>query len=518
MPNQGLKQYSIEFVGATMNTTLSNDKVVPPNFVELKNVDLSDEGAFRKRFGIADSSTNASPDIPETRINAIATTLRGDLAVVANKFLVALGDDRFYYQAFKASAWATAGAAQTGADTFPYNIAWGINTSGDPRVYFANIASGVFALEGLTGNMTKYGSDDDASNPWSEAGAVEFFLDKLFVGNTKEGGTTYADRVRWSVTGDDDDFYGVGSGVQDLRVPGGGTGTLSTGIRGMRVWRNNLYIASFSTLHVLVGTTSSTFGFKEVIDIRGIVGSTFYEVDNFLWWICYDGIYQFDGARATNVLSRSMKRRFNSLNYLEIGLATASWDDYYGIYKIFFPTTAEEWNYHYRTNQWSINTFGASDAIRVISPPTSRAGGVPSEYAIGAVTNGKVFRMESDETNDDGTAFTASFKTGHIPLAGPGGEFELQFVDIYAARQDVAGTITIDVSIDGATATTMTYTVTDAGASAETFPQRFTPDDLPAHRVGEFIELELKDATASHRCDIRRVDLWYKVVPGRKVA
>ena len=298
---------SLDFLGSSINTTISPDKRVPPAFTDLKNSELAQVGRFQKRFGISDSSTNASPDIPETAVNAVVPGLLSDLGNLVNQVLVAVGDDAFYWQFQKASAWASIGAAQTAADTYPYRVAWGFDEASDPVVYFANNESntgpGVFAIDAINGTLTKIGSDSDGSNPWDDGDAVEYFLDKLWVGKVDAN----TDRLYWSVTGDHNDFYSDGSGFINLRNPGGGSGTASLGITALRRYRNRLYIGSASTLSVITGTTSNTFGSSFIRPQNAVAGATMFVAGDFLFFADHDGIWQFNGTTAANITRNTMK-------------------------------------------------------------------------------------------------------------------------------------------------------------------------------------------------------------------
>lgn len=511
-----------------MNTTLASDKRVPPIFTEIKNVDISKKGRLVKRFGISNASTNASPDIPETRINAIAPWVLGDPASPTNQFIVALGDDQFYYQVFKTSSWQTAGSAQTGADTFPWRIAWGINAALAPRVYFADKNAGVFAIEAALGSLTKHGSDSDASNPWDDAEAVEYFLQRLWVANIKNGSTNLADSLYFSVAGDDNDFYSAGSGLLVIRPPGGGTSSTSVGILGLRVYRNSLYVATGVSLGRITGTTEDTFGHEFIRPQRNVTGSTMYAAGDYLFYVDFDGIWQFNGSTAINLvndpsLPGNMQEKWDALSDAnDIEVATATWDDGRKFYSVYFPAVAEQWFYHYETGQWMIWTYSAPNAIRVISPPCGAFNdGQQVDFALGAATNGHVYRLNKSVKQDDGVAIVASITTGHMPIAGYGNEARITGIAVYVARQTADSTIKLDITPDGDThinPVQLSLTATLAG-SQQDFPTKYvfdSPTDSSGNEAatGEFFQFKLTCETDNVLEDVRALEIEYEVLKG----
>ena len=445
--------YVIDFDNLTMNTTQANDKLIPPVMEEVKNIEVARKGRARKIYGYDDLSTHDTADVGSvTKINAISPTVLGTYGNDFLSFQICIGDGEFYYLAFAQNQWAAATTVTPG-DTAPWNLAWGINNAGNPRAYFAG-TGGVFAVEGATGAAVKYGATGSA--PWTVAGSVEFFLDKLFVGKPTVSSTEITDRLYWSETGDDNGWdTAAGSGFLNLRDPGGGTGNIAIGITGLRTYRNRLYIAGSNNLYVLTGTTSETFGVERVTDVDSITGSTMYVTGELLWYVDQLGIWAFNGRMSQNVMSPSMYDKWNALDDdNDIGLATASWDEVEGIYRVFFPAVKEEWNYYYKTRQWSIRTFNSTDDIRVIGPPCNTNRGRVTNYSLGSLTNGKVFGVNDQVVTDDGGTITGSVTTGQIRLAEmnggrPGDHARLLYIDIEAVQQDQTGILKVDITVDG---------------------------------------------------------------------
>ena len=459
--------YVIDFDGLTMDTTQANDKLVPPAMLEVKNIEVSRRGRARKTYGYDNVSTNVAPNVNEvsstvTRINAIVPTFIGQTNIAAGANLIAIGDGQFYWLNTESTAWA-ATTAVTPGDVSPWNIAWGINTSGaggaavnTPQVYFARDNKGVFGVEGVGGNAVKYGYTSDNNNEWDLGGAVEFFLDKLFVGNIRlqSSSAQVYDRIYWSVTGDDNNFYGAGSGFLDLRAPGGGRSSIGNMITGMRVYQNRLWIATTTSLYVLTGKTSATFGIERVYDTGFVNGSTLYVAGSYLWWVDNFGIWQFNGRVAQNVSSKGMFEEWSQLSYTgDVAPATATWNDLHGIYSVYFPAKQEQWNYHYETGQWDIRTFSGSDVIRTISPPINTLAGICTNYALGGLTKGRVFNVNDQAITDDTATITGSVTTGNIRLGEINGRVgdhaRLLYMDIETVQQDQAGIVKVDITIDG---------------------------------------------------------------------
>ena len=449
--------YVIALDGLTMNTTQANDKLIPPQMLVVENIELVRRGRGKKTYGYNDLSTNVSPDLPAgEKINAISPNIQGYLGNQTNSFQVCISDDLFYFHNEIDDAWVvspSATANKTPGDTYPWNLAWGINTTGVPVAYFAG-TGGVFGIEGVTGAALKYGASGSA--PWTVATSVEFHLDKLFVGKPTVSGTVESDRLYWSETGDDNGWSTAGgSGFIEMRDPGGGSAASSQGITGLRVYRQRLYIATQNTLYALTGTTSATFGKRRITDCDSITGSTFYVVGSFLFWTDQIGIWQFNGTESRNVMTDAMFDRWTDLNAVtDIGAATASWDEQEGIYRVYFPVKKEMWNFHYRTGQWDIRTFNSTDDVRVIGPPCNLFAGKATNFTLGSLTNGKVWKANDQFEGDDGGIITASIKTGHLRLGELNGgrigdRARLLYIDIEANRQNDPGVVKVDVTIDG---------------------------------------------------------------------
>ena len=523
MPS-GLERLTIDFVNMTMNTTLANDKLSLPHMVEIKNAELEQTGTFRKRRGSELFNSGGQPlESSSSTINFISP-IAPNLNDTTNNYL-AISDDTPYTTS--SGTWTVSGAgALTGADVYPWRSAFGVGpASGNNRLsalYYANIASGVYrAVSGTP--ATKLGGAT-----WDKADAVEAHLDKLFVGNVIDSSPTLYryDRIRWCATGDDTDWTGAGAGFLDLRIDGGASNTASLAyarrITGLRVYHNRLYIATQVSLHRLTGTTSSTFGVDFLRPQNYVNGSTMWVTGDILWYVDRDGIWAFNGSIARNVVHGMMRDKWQVLDSEDdIDVATATFDDRQGLYIVYFRATAEAWVYHYRTGQWDIYDMSDGYDVNVISYPLLSADIDEPDFMLGTQATGKIYHFSDSLSQDDGNAITASFTTGHLPIAGQGNRFELQWMDLYAARQATAGTITNTITIDGVNVQTAasadpTFTVTATGGSAETFPQRFVMNTLPVQRQGEYLQMKLTDATDAHRCDLRRMDIWYKVLPGRK--
>ena len=499
----------IDFVNMTMNTTLSKDKVLPPQFVEVKNAELAESGSFRKRKGINDWTTD-NPSA--SNVNAIAPLY---LKTSANITVFAIADNEVWFVTSDGGSWTQEGGGNLTGSVTPHQISWGmfLDTTLKSSLYFSHITTGVIRV-GDTDWLKLGGAT------FTQAACAEYFLNKLFVGKTVESGVTYGNRLRWSITSDDNDWTGTGSGFFPVSLSGSGTVTNASGITGLRVYRDRLWIGTDTTLHVLTGTTSNTFGADYVRTQNFVNGATMYETGGFLWYVDRDGIWQFNGTTAINVVSNNMHDKWVALDDAnDILKATASWDDENGIYRVFFPAVVEEWSYYYRTGRWAIRTFNTANNIRVISPPYAHKNVKPSPYFLGTITDGKVYSYPTvvgTTLQDDGNAITASFTTGklHLGSLAEQPESEAAITDIwvdYVEQAAAAVTLTMDVEVDGTSITQQTITIADAGASDDDFPtQQRMP--LPAETLsGRYFEFKFQDATDAVRCDIRKVIIRYEL-------
>ena len=503
--------FVIDFSNLGMNTTLANDKA---SFVEVKNADVSRAGSFRKRRGLEDYTSGN--DITKTKVNAITPLYKKGRLGGSAATLVAIADDETWAVTTISNSWAKFGSAVTNADTYPYRIAWGITAAGNPAVYFANSTPGVIRFDTNGTNLVI------GSGTFTLGNSVEYFLDKLWVG----GVSGFPDRLYYSQTGDDDDWTGSNSGNIPLRTPGGGTNAQSLKIQGLRVYRDRLYILSSAALHVITGKTTSTFGKQILRDANFPNGSTMWVAGEWLFWADRDGIWQFNGTTAVNIAQRDMRERWETLDDAgDVDVASGSWDDQYRYYTVFFPAAVEQWFFYYDTQQWTVMTYATTDNIRTIGPPATYAGLNPNSPLIGAVTNGKAYITRS-ATTDDGNAITGSFKTGHVRLGElqdgkPGDRFSIRRVDVETAEQDETGVVNLIFTIDGAAQTSKALTVTDAGATTDTFPTSYdgqnsnTIVDLSDILLtGKYMQLEVTDDDANSRCDIRRIVVWYERLEG----
>lgn len=507
--------YIIDCGTLTMNTTVTNDKLGGNVMLELKNVDLSQKGRFKKRYGLEDASNSGTPDVPETRINAIQPVILGDLGSTNNAFLIAFADDKIYNLRLTPAPWVD--LSVTIEDTFPWQAAWGIDSAGRAVTYFAAINGDepIIAVDGITGVVVKYGFTSDASNPWTNGKAVEFFQSKLFVGNVLEGSTSIPNKLWFSVTGDDNDFYtnlGEDSGFLIIRDSGGGT-NVSKGIKALRVFRDNLYIATGVALRRLIGDSAVNYGHEYIRGVNSPNGATMFASGDFLFWLDMDGIWQFNGSTARNIATQFQFGRWRTLLRADIANATATYDDEKGRYSVYFPTKGEMWNFNYKSEQWSIDTFSSTDAINVISAPMNNlsSNAVDNVFALGTVTNGKVYRLDPDLNTDDGNAITASMTTGNIRLGREKKRFVYERMDIEAVKQTNAGSLKVTPTIDGVAQTQATLTIL-AGAP-DTFPTMYDGrggtqiDFLGMQKTGRYAQFKFEDDDIDALADIRMITI-----------
>ena len=509
------KPYVIDFSGATLNDFKANDKLLPNEFVEFKNVLPNRQGRMVKRNGFTDLTSGTQ--LPSAEVLFIEPIVSVDLGDTAEKELIAyassmrwLGDTN--------DDWTAVISGPTVASNAIFNFANGLSTNTVPSLYVATTTNGLYEIEGQgTPSATKIGSSSDASNPFDDASAVEYFLDKLWAGNVDSD----SDRLYWSVTGDTNDFYSSGSGFIDMRT--GGSGTLSgfNGIRGLRVYKNRLYIGTQDFLHVLTGNTSATFGQTRVTRVNNIIGRTMRQVGPWMFFVDKDGVWQFNGLNKI-IVSEVLLNKWKDLSFEnDILRCSATWDESLGYYAVFFPAVQEIWFYYYRTQQWVIWDTADGLGWNAVSSPITDSSNQDINFAIGSATSGKARGYSESTYRDDGSSsiITAVAKTGHVRLGEVNGtigsRFTISHVDIETADQDAAGEITLTFTIDGTAQTAATLATADAGASKNTFPTAYDGDtnvriDLGSMQMtGRYMQLEISDDDGNSGCDIRRITIWY---------
>lgn len=504
-----MPRLTIDFINMTMNTTLATDKRVPPVFTEIRNADIEVEGRFRKRHGYSNWSTNASPNAGSGSVGMVAPAILNDFF---STIYAISGADIYYNDANRTDAWTdTSINAYSG---WPYQLSWGLNASGKNVLYVAYPIQGLWGLFNDKSAPVKYGYASDASNPWENCACGEWWLNRLWVGNVQtHAGTEYRNRLYYSVTGNDNDFYSSGSGYLSLTPPG------YPYIDALRVYRDNLYVATSGALMMITGTTEDTFGSEYIRPIRSIQRATMYVVDDFMYWADVNGIWEFDGSTAVNLTERDQVQEWRASR---LNGATATWDEEQGIYSVYFSYPPYPiLNYHYREKRWTKNIADGSTAFRVISPPIGYWGTIknPIAYLAGGITGGKVYLIDQNYSQDDGTAITADIETGQLPLGGVGNEVRIKRMFLYAAKQTTQYTVKLDVVIDGGrdvTPTQLTLTI-PAAASAQDFPTRYTFDTLVDSSgnetaTGEYFKFKLTCDTNNVREDIRAFVIDYEVL------
>ena len=509
------KPYVIEFDNMSENSTLASDKAL---FTEVRNIEPFYRGRFRKRTGYENLSTNATPDTSATAINAVVPMLRQPSGVL--QYNLVAGDDGTLYRSAifqRGGAWTSLTTGMT--DDYPYIQAWGTDdqAQNNPAVFMAN--NGVW-MANPAATAIKLGSSSDGSNPFSTANVVEYFLERVWVADTTESAGRFRAYLRGSITDDPNDFYSSDNIL--LKIGGGfaAGGGIAPTIKGLRVYRERMYILTEIALYVLNGITKATFGTSYIREVYDPNGATLFAVEDLLYWVDKKGVWQFDGTRARNIVMDHKASDFLALSPAnDIARASATWNLISGEYIVWFPAVAQLWRYNYRRDTWQLDTPGGGDAIRCISPPTTSYGNTANAFCLGAVTNGSVFITNDTVVTDDGSAITASFKTGHIRLGEVNGNagswFVITEVDIETAQQDAAGVVKLTFTIDGTAQTTASLTVADTEASNDDFPTFYdgkynTNIDLGGITLrGRTCQVEISDDDADARCDIRRITIWY---------
>ena len=464
----------LDAIQATEHHTKFPSKIYPPNYRELRNLNLTMDGVFATRFGYENLNTNASPNAGTGQITAVAPAgMESASSVLYDGYCIGgptTGSDNatIYWMGLRNDDWTSAGIT-TATNTYPWQYAWGYNSARTPGVILSPVGDsggGKIYFGASLGTVTQLGSVSDASNLWTTGRCAEYFLNRGWIG-APDG---VNDRVYYSITGNLNNYYGIGSGYLELFPPGGAFIDLT----GMCIYRNRLFFACSTTLMVLTGTTERTFGTQYVHRVNVINGATMLSSENLMFYQDLDGIWIFNGATPVNIGLLDQANIWDDLSQLDKVQASACIDKMQGIYRIFFPAANQIWEYWYRKKRWVINVPAfTTDVIRVIGPIGPQLEGPYANYPLGAATNGRVFINHSEQKTDVGTAIIPIIKTGDLMLGllneKPG--YEATVTDIWVLAipdSSTDYTVTLDMDVDGTALTQQTKTVTSGSSGVPT--------------------------------------------------
>lgn len=174
-------------------------------------------------------------------------------------------------------------------------------------------------------------------SPPSSAKTIVPFYSRLVLANTKESGTWYPSRIRWSTVTDMTDWTGTGSGAIDvLDTPDEITRMVRLGDR-VFVFKET----SIWELYYVGG--SDIFKVRQISDSIGCqAGKTVITLGSYLIFVGTDNVYKFDGATFTpigkNVHPLIFQRSDRQVNLLRINRAHAIYDFDSTQYIVAFPT------------------------------------------------------------------------------------------------------------------------------------------------------------------------------------
>jgi len=203
--------------------------------------------------------------------NPIQTIARFSVDDVT-KWLVAISDTSLYKWGDTSPGSPTAwfkvpGVALTGQGRYSW-------CTGEDCFFFTRKnGGGVYRWKGGATSVDKV-----PNAPFDDARFVEYFNNRLIVGNVAEGGKSWANRIRYPVNGDHTNWTGDGSGFVDLYEPE------QEPIQGMKVLANRCVVLREHSLTDLVagGTISQVFNveqrtsnvgtiFPDTVDCNGII-------------------------------------------------------------------------------------------------------------------------------------------------------------------------------------------------------------------------------------------------------
>ena len=506
------ERYHIDFSQVTMNTTLANDKRIPPLYTLVQNVSTASEGSLSRRDGYENVATDTPLTAGSAAINGVTPTVIGNTGtVLANA--VAVTPTKIYFLSLRVAGWSDV-TPSVPTDAVGYQYAWGLNASQVQVVYLApssaTAGGKIFSVTHALGTTVLLGQ---GANGFVTARCCAYFLNRLWVGGSAKSGSVQNDLVQYSVAGDHNDFNGTGSGTLSLKPPYG----LNNTMEGMAVYNGRLYFAAGASLMVLTGTTPSTFGAQFVTRVNIVAGATMIVAGGYLWWVDTDGIWQFNGAKAVNIHGRDILG--TTIPLVDISYSSSSWDERQGIVRFFFPTSSFMLEYNYNHQTWKKQVFAGATPINVIGPPCAKLEGDSVNYLMGGTTSGKVYVSHNNTTTDDGTTPTMTLTSGAIHLAAMsnqgtyGDEFRIVALELHCKRQTSNVTYKITWQTDTQPTAESQRTLTVTGTTATDIPYVVNANALlPTHRTGKYLQFTLVEETASVISSLRGMTFYFDVM------
>ena len=234
---------------------------------------------------------------------------------------------------------------------FPYGLSKIVN-----RIYFANGSQKVMYVDGEA--SVKLVGDVPGSARFMTTQSAH-----LILGYTTEpeplaaNSIEHPQRVRWSKSGDPDDWTSFSSGFADLlEVPDNISGLASHG-RNVIVFRTNGLSAMFPT-----GIGTAPFAFEHFSFAKKGVGNFYpYSLDTYAnssAFVAQDDIYLMSGISLTPIGKNTKKAIFKDLDQLSGGIITGTIIPSLGIgydflsYWLSIPGPDVTWVFHYDEGNW----------------------------------------------------------------------------------------------------------------------------------------------------------------------
>lgn len=246
-------------------------------------------------------------------------------------------------------------------------------------------------------------------------------LSRAVGANRIEAGSEEPREVGWSVTGDETDWTGVGSGSVNLS-------DRSDDITGIRVIDNVLVILCRHgfVLGYPTGSSQPPFSFRNTVR-RGSgcpYPSTVLEYDNAVYFVGYRDVYAFtlqDGAVpiGTNIRKLLLRHIAEGINYqalIQEGTTESDLVHYEPRYRYHLAPTnggpgTPHFVYDLKEQTWSIHRYDISISAAFAFPLSGIA------WTLGFAENEKVYEWVQDNTLEAGQEATLKSKTFMFPEA-----------------------------------------------------------------------------------------------------
>ena len=231
----------------------------------------------------------------------------------------------------------------------------------------SNRAEGIYSWAG-SGNIAAVSTDPKAL-------VILPFGSRLNLYNTVESGTSYRQRIHWSVAGSISDFSGSGSGYVDLVTEFGGDEILAAGQLGSRV-------AVYGNRHVAfqryVGG-NTVFVIDPVLLDLGIAGSeAFVAFPDFHLFLGTDNIWRLDASGQLTAIGDAIKDDlFDRVDRSRIQLSIAEYNPTTNSVRFHIPTNSTGYmtyfyNYNLTNQTWSSGAYTSADITSVARYCTQR--------------------------------------------------------------------------------------------------------------------------------------------------